>query len=71
MLVFLTFKTGYSPYAFNVFQQVYDSNGKPIDGAYVDRNNDGSGSYKRYKKDSFGWYGKVIETNGDYLNEEA
>ncbi|MEG2334679.1 TonB-dependent receptor, partial [Chryseobacterium sp.] len=36
-----TFKTGYSPYAFNVFQQVYDSNGKPIDGAYVDRNNDG------------------------------
>lgn len=36
-----TFKTGYSPFAFNVFQQVYDSNGKPIEGAYVDRNNDG------------------------------
>ena len=36
-----TFKTGYSPYAFNVYQQVYDSNGKPIEGAYVDRNNDG------------------------------
>lgn len=32
---------------------------------YVDRNNDGSGSYKRYKKDSFYWYQKVIETNGD------
>ncbi|PQA97589.1 iron complex outermembrane recepter protein [Chryseobacterium piscicola] len=36
-----TFTTGYSPYAFNVFQQVYDSNGKPIEGAFVDRNNDG------------------------------
>ncbi|WP_308006083.1 SusC/RagA family TonB-linked outer membrane protein [uncultured Chryseobacterium sp.] len=36
-----TFTTGYSPYAFNVYQQVYDSNGKPIEGAYVDRNNDG------------------------------
>ena len=35
---------------------------------YVDRNNDGSGSYKRYKKDSFGWYGKVIETNGEELD---
>lgn len=35
---------------------------------YVDRNNDGSGSYKRYKKDSFGWYKKVIETNGEELD---
>lgn len=34
---------------------------------YVDRNNDGSGSYKRYKKDSFYWYKKVIETNGEEL----
>ncbi|MFB9273197.1 MULTISPECIES: SusC/RagA family TonB-linked outer membrane protein [Flavobacteriaceae] len=33
---------GYSPYAFFVFQQVYDANGKPIEGVYVDRNNDGS-----------------------------
>lgn len=34
---------------------------------YVDRNNDGTGSYKRYKKDSFYWYKKVIESNGDDL----
>ena len=34
---------------------------------YVDRNNDGTGSYKRYKKDSFDWYKKVIETNGEEL----
>lgn len=34
---------------------------------YVDRNNDGSGSYKRYKKDSFYWYKKVISSNGKEL----
>lgn len=34
---------------------------------YVDRNNDGTGSLKRYKKKSFYWYKKVIETNGDSL----
>ena len=34
---------------------------------YVDRNNDESGSYQRYKKDSFDWYKKVIETNGGIL----
>ena len=32
---------------------------------YVDRNNDGSGTLKRYKKDSFYWYKKVIESNGE------
>ena len=34
---------------------------------YVDKNNDGSGSLKRSKKDSFEWYKKVIETNGEEL----
>ena len=34
---------------------------------YVDRNNDGTGSLKRIKKDSFNWYKKVIETNGEDL----
>lgn len=32
---------GYAPSSFFVFQQVYDSNGKPLEGVYVDRNNDG------------------------------
>lgn len=36
---------------------------------YVDRNDDGSGSLKRYKKKSFEWYKNVIETNGMSLNE--
>jgi 6-phospho-beta-glucosidase len=31
---------------------------------YVELDNDGRGSMKRYKKDSFVWYQKVIETNG-------
>lgn len=31
---------------------------------YVDKKDDGSGSGKRYKKDSFYWYKKVISDNG-------
>lgn len=31
---------GEAPYSFYVFQQVYDNNGKPIEGAFVDRNGD-------------------------------
>lgn len=34
---------------------------------YVDRNDDGSGTMKRYKKKSFYWYKHVIETNGQEL----
>lgn len=32
---------GHWPYAYYVFQQVYDSNGNPLEGVYVDRNQDG------------------------------
>lgn len=34
---------------------------------YVDRNDDGSGTFKRYKKKSFDFYRKVIATNGESL----
>lgn len=34
---------------------------------YVDKNNDGTGTLARYKKDSYYWYKKVIETNGGDL----
>ncbi|HSP21327.1 MAG TPA: 6-phospho-beta-glucosidase BglA [Planococcus sp. (in: firmicutes)] len=34
---------------------------------YVDRDNEGNGSMKRSKKDSFEWYKKVIQTNGEEL----
>ncbi|MDU0811870.1 6-phospho-beta-glucosidase BglA [Bacillus siamensis] len=35
---------------------------------YVDRDNEGNGSMKRFKKDSFEWYKKVIETNGSFVS---
>ena len=34
---------------------------------YVDADDSGNGTFKRYKKDSFYWYKKVIETNGEEL----
>ena len=35
---------------------------------YVDRDDQGNGTLDRYRKDSFYWYKKVIETNGDDLD---
>ena len=35
---------------------------------YVDKNDDGSGTLERYRKDSFYWYKKVIATNGADLD---
>lgn len=32
---------------------------------YVDRDDQGNGTYRRYKKDSFYWYKKVIASNGE------
>lgn len=37
---------------------------------YVDRNDDGTGTLKRYRKKSFYWYKNVIETNGACLKDE-
>lgn len=37
---------------------------------YVDRNDDGTGTLDRYKKDSFKWYQHVINTNGEILGKE-
>mgnify|MGYP002542670581 FL=1 len=34
---------------------------------YVDVDDKGQGSFKRYKKKSFDWYRKVIKTNGEDL----
>lgn len=34
---------------------------------YVDKNDDGTGTENRYKKKSFDWYKKVIESNGETL----
>ena len=34
---------------------------------YVDKQDDGSGDYQRYRKDSFRWYREVIRTNGSNI----
>jgi len=34
---------------------------------YVDKDNEGKGSLDRSKKDSFEWYQKVINSNGEEL----
>ncbi|MDE6961829.1 MAG: family 1 glycosylhydrolase [Lachnospiraceae bacterium] len=38
---------------------------------YVDKNDDGSGTMGRFKKDSFYWYQKVIASKGRELSEHA
>lgn len=48
------YKIGYPMQSFNVYQQVYGENNKPLEGMYVDRNNDGTitedGDLYLYKK---------------------
>ena len=34
-------REGYAPYSFYVYKQIYDANGRPIEGAYQDLNGDG------------------------------
>ncbi len=49
---------GYSAQSFYVYQQAYDSNGKPLEGVYVDRNGDGvinSLDRYRYKSSRPNW----------------
>ncbi|WP_372642976.1 SusC/RagA family TonB-linked outer membrane protein, partial [Ancylomarina sp.] len=51
--------TGHAANAFYVYQQMYDVNGKPLEGVYVDRNGDGQitleGDRYIYKKPSADW----------------
>nr|WP_330383331.1 family 1 glycosylhydrolase [Clostridioides difficile] len=35
---------------------------------YVDLDDEGKGSFKRYKKKSFDWYKEVIKSNGEVLD---
>ena len=65
--------TGHPRDAFFVYEQVYDENGDPIEGVYVDRNNDGeitSDDKYRYKKAAPTVYGgfstKVNYKNWDF-----
>jgi hypothetical protein len=64
---------GHAVNAFHVYQQVYDKNGKPVQGAYVDRNGDGiineSDLYYYYKPAAdvlMGFASKLQYKNWDF-----
>jgi TonB-linked SusC/RagA family outer membrane protein len=64
---------GFAPNAFFVYEQVYDASGRPIQGVYVDRNQDGKidqGDRYRYKKPyadyTFGFQNNMTYKNFDF-----
>ncbi len=61
-------EVGQSPNAFWVFEQVYDSNGKPMEGVFVDRNGDGllNDNDRYYNKDPFPKFVMGLRTDFRY-----
>ncbi|MCM4155622.1 SusC/RagA family TonB-linked outer membrane protein [Gramella sp. AN32] len=63
-------QVGYAPYSFFVFEQAYGADGRPLDGVYVDRNQDGivneADKYRYRKPASDVYYG--INTDLNYAN---
>ena len=64
---------GFTPNSFLVYEQLYDANNRPIQGAYVDRNNDGkidTADRYRHKKPApdytFGFFSTVNYKNFDF-----
>jgi TonB-linked SusC/RagA family outer membrane protein len=64
---------GYNPGAFYVFEQLYDANKRPIQGAYVDRNDDGkidnNDRYRFHKPNAdhtFGLFSNLNYKNFDF-----
>lgn len=64
---------GASPNSFYVYEQVYDANGRPVEGVFVDRNQDGvinSSDRYRYKKPyadyTFGFMNNMNYKNFDF-----
>ena len=64
------YAVGEKMYTFNVYQQVYDENGKAIDGVYVDRNGDGTinDSDKYYYKSGVAPYIMGLASRLEYKN---
>ena len=63
-------KEGYSPFSYWVLKQVYDDNGRPIEGAYVDRNGDDqiNDDDKYLYKDPYADINMGLNTNLNYKN---
>ena len=61
-------KEGYTPFSYWVYKQVYDNNGRPIEGAFVDRNGDNQiNDEDRYLyKDPFADITMGLNTNLNY-----
>ena len=64
---------GYAPNTFLVYEQVYDANGKPVEGVFVDRNQDGvvnQDDMYRYRKPNadftFGFQNNMSYKNFDF-----
>ncbi|GAA4320371.1 TonB-dependent receptor [Gramella aestuarii] len=63
-------KEGYSPFSYWVLKQVYDDSGRPIEGAYVDRNGDNliNDEDKYLYKDPYADLIMGLNTNINYKN---
>ncbi|QSS97290.1 SusC/RagA family TonB-linked outer membrane protein [Psychroflexus sp. ALD_RP9] len=63
-------REGESPFSFYVYEQVYDSNGSPIEGVFVDRNNDGiiNNDDRYIKEDPYADVLMGLNTNLSYKN---
>ena len=59
---------GYSPWSAFDLVSTHQGIKKRYGMIYVDYNDDGTGTLNRYKKDSFFWYKKAIESNGENLD---
>ena len=57
---------GYTPWGCIVFVSMGDAQMTKRYG-FIYEDDEGNGTYNRYRKDSFYWYNKVIETNGEIL----
>lgn len=59
---------GYSPWSAFDLVSTHQGIKKRYGMIYVDYNDDGTGTLARYRKDSFYWYKKAIESNGEDLD---
>ena len=60
---------GYNPWSAIDLISTHEGIRKRYGFIYVDRTDEEVGSLKRYRKDSFFWYKKVIATNGQDLSD--
>ncbi|QBO37001.1 glycoside hydrolase family 1 protein [Periweissella cryptocerci] len=60
---------GYNPWSAIDLISTHEGLKKRYGFIYVNRHDDGSGNYERYKKDSFAWYRGVIDSDGVQLHD--